>query len=511
MIQLIKEDNRDTNRKPGFHYVICLIEVWKPSGVFDFTYGSADVLRLTEMASMRCEDSYSQLLGSMELSFTKGTVIRRTIENQEESIKAYDNITINRAEGGVVQVLKNHVRNAEVTDFSPGCRIKVYASYTQEKEIADLGRIDLPVSKTIFGGDKSLLSKYKGALGEAVFDGYITKCSDKTPITLICESIASCLKKVSVKQKSSQDMSLTDIFSYINFTETTKIPFHESVTKEHLDSIHLPVSFNDSMNMLDVLSNYLKQYKLYAKIVWDAKINNYSLRLGYSFTSGKVEGSPCIYDSDKAHVIYSDYNVVSDGLHGEFVDLYYLVVKVHAVIIEDKGKRTQFSFCMRLDPSKINGSTPNSDFEIFNRKSLTKNDRQKLKKIGKADVDTSSFKVVDRYYPVPIKKSEFDELKLREWGAIQFYDAMKNGISGSLTLFGDCNLSSGSLICYVDIRYASRSGIFLVEKVETSLSTSGLRQEITIPYKISDSEETVAKILKRLEDERKTYRLTRKA
>ena len=98
----------------------------------------------------------------------------------------------------------------------------------------------------------------------------------------------------------------------------------------------------------------------------------------------------------------------------------------------------------------------------------------------------SNFTIIDRIYPETIPESQVEGKKgeMKMWAIKQFEDAINNGLSGSLTLFGDLGLHTGELVDLNDKRHKKRNGRYIVEEVITSVSTEGLRQQIKIPYKL---------------------------
>ena len=59
-----------------------------------------------------------------------------------------------------------------------------------------------------------------------------------------------------------------------------------------------------------------------------------------------------------------------------------------------------------------------------------------------------------------------------------------NGITGSLTIFGDFGLPPAVQVELIDHRNPSKNGVYLVEEVTTNFGVSGYRQQLSIPYKI---------------------------
>ena len=59
-----------------------------------------------------------------------------------------------------------------------------------------------------------------------------------------------------------------------------------------------------------------------------------------------------------------------------------------------------------------------------------------------------------------------------------------NGITGSLTIFGDFGLPPAVQVELIDHRNPSKNGGYLVEEVTTNFGVGGYRQQLSIPYKI---------------------------
>ena len=69
--------------------------------------------------------------------------------------------------------------------------------------------------------------------------------------------------------------------------------------------------------------------------------------------------------------------------------------------------------------------------------------------------------------------------------AIEYFKGYNlNGITGSVTLFGDFGLPSAVQVELIDDRNPSKNGVYIVEEVKTTFSTKGYRQVIKIPYRV---------------------------
>lgn len=495
MLNITKSDT-PTNKKPGTHFVSCIIEVWKNKVATDYAYpgnSSAEPIRITECESIDCTESFSSISEEMELSLPKGSIIRKSIYNaQKISDKAYDSVNISKSDCGVVDISVDGSKLATSADFSPGSRIHVYCGYIDPRMLYDGS---YPIGKIY--NDSKALETCKSKLS-LVFDGFIVKCSNNTPLKISAEGMSSVLKKMSVKAMTSQKKSLSQFLTDIKFTEVTKFGISSRIA-DKIKNVFIPVTIKDGTTIYDVFSSYLKKYKLNSQIIQEN--SKYALNIGYSFNSGIVsedEDEPCICDISKKYDVFCDYNVASDNLTMERSDEYYYVIKCNANLIGDKGKRKTYSFCVRLNPDLALGKEVKKDkyLIVFNKKSVTKDQRKQDKETGKSEVDTSNYKVIERTYPSPIPEKELNEKKLQAWAGAQLYDIMRNGVNGSLVLFGDFMMRSGCLINLFDTRNKNREGTYLVESVSTSLSLSGLRQSISIPYRITSSSETESMIEK---------------
>ena len=64
-----------------------------------------------------------------------------------------------------------------------------------------------------------------------------------------------------------------------------------------------------------------------------------------------------------------------------------------------------------------------------------------------------------------------------------------NGITGSVTVFGDFGLTPAVQVELMDNRNPSKNGVYLVEEVTTTFGVGGYRQKLSIPYKIKSSKD----------------------
>lgn len=476
-----------TNKKVGTHIVIMLIEVWKIGDMLKYMdeppNNRAPVL-LAECESFQVQENYRQTVCGMELKLPKGTMLLRTIANEKDVEDADNKAYVNWGDGGAVVVppSKGKVSLADPSDFEVGSRIRIYAAYTTDWNIWELrNRNHTP---NIFT-DNTLLKKYKDCM-DKVFDGFITQCSPSAPLVIKGQNLMTIFKKVSCPNRTaSQGATLKEILDPKGTWRllTTKgqeiIKLHSTNSLDKLGDVHIaPAILSNEMTIADAFAEWSNRFGLYFRILEEN--NEPRLKIGYTYTSGAIPGGTdvCICQNvdGNAPVIYFDYNVANDGLSYIDTDPYYIMIKCTVPITRTKGGRGKFVFHLKLETS---GKYEMVDMTYINRKGI------KTKSI-KPYFKHSNFTIIDRIYPETIPESQVEGKKgeMKMWAIKQFEDAINNGLSGSLTLFGDLGLHTGELVDLNDKRHKKRNGRYIVEEVITSVSTEGLRQQIKIPYKL---------------------------
>ncbi len=102
----------------------------------------------------------------------------------------------------------------------------------------------------------------------------------------------------------------------------------------------------------------------------------------------------------------------------------------------------------------------------------------------KNKVDLSTYIVVPYMSPHIGISSD----KLVEETTEYFRNYNLNGLTGTLTIFGDFGLPPAVQVELIDYRNPSKNGVYLVEEVTTNFGVGGYRQTLSIPYKIKKLE-----------------------
>ena len=475
-----------TNKKPGTHIVIMLIEVWQVSSMLDDYYKDPEPVApvlLAECESFQIQENYRQTVCGMELTLPKGTILMRTIANDKDVSDADNKAYVSWADGGAVVVPENSGgKLADALDFKVGSRIRIYAAYTTDWKVWKLrDRNNKPYN---IYEDADALKKYKNSM-DKVFDGFITQCSPSAPLTIKGQNLMTIFKRLSCPQRTAQCASLKDILDpngkWRLLTPNGKeiIKLHSTNSLDKLADVFIsPVILSNEMTIADAFTEWGNRFGLYFRILEEE--GEPRLKIGYTYSSGATpEGSDvCICQNAGVNVpvVYFDYNVANDGLSYIDTDPYYIMIKCTVPTIKAKGGRGKFTFHLKLNE---NGGYDMVDMTFINRKGI------KSKSV-KPFFKHSNFTIIDRIYPEPIQESQVEgkQKMLKEWAIKQFEDAINNGLSGSLTLFGDLGLHTGEIVELNDKRHKKRNGQYIVEEVITSISTEGLRQTIKIPYKL---------------------------
>lgn len=475
-----------TNKKPGFHIAIMLVEIWSVESMLDYTTEPsprANVI-LTECDSLHVQENYRQTVCGMELKLPKGTVLRRTIASEKDVEDAGIKTYVDTEDSGViVKKVKASDKLATAADFKIGSRIRVYAAYTSDwKGVASLNNAYR--SPNIYTNN-DLLNKYKENM-DKIFDGFITQCSPASPWIIKGENLMSIFKRMSCPKRTSQTATLKDILDPNGSWRLIKDIFelHSSNTLDKLGDVHVsPVVLSNEMTVADAFAEWSKRFGIYFRIldeVEDSKLKP-KLKIGYTYSSGATPGGTdlciCQNADGQEPVIYFDYNVADDGLTYIDTDPYYIMIKCVVPIIKTKGGRGKFTFHLKL---KEDGGYEMVDKTIINRKGIKS-------KNTKPYFNYSGYTIIDRIYPDILKESDVSskEEELKKWAIQQYEDTIKNGLSGTLSLFGDLGLHTGEIVILNDKRHPKRNGKYIVEEVVTTLSQNGLRQNIKIPYKLT--------------------------
>jgi hypothetical protein len=408
-------------------------------------------VEITEVEEIEIHESYKELIGTAKVKFPKGSVYKSVIiGNITGEGRDASRITAEVMQDGVI-IEKRTTQNAvEETTFKTGQRINIRLGYN--------------------------------GLLKNMFDGYITAYNSDNAFEINCENMAYKLKlKQSPRfETPSSGTKINDVLGEkYGLLRDTGFSIHSDTKKFDIQIGKIKVT--DNFTVADILNEWSK-YRVYCFLKYDAETPDEmpSIAVGRPYSSSRSQ--PVFPGSNpQPFQIRFDYHVAQNDLKLLRVDPKFLAVTGKALGNDEKF----FEVTVRLNPEYDPSKPESKQFQTVNATQITK---KKQKKTGnktasgaetKTRVDLSTYTVVP--YLSPKMKITSDELV--EETVEYFKNYNLNGITGSLTLFGDFGLTTAVQVELIDERNPSKNGIYLVEEVSTTFGTGGYRQKLTLPYK----------------------------
>lgn len=480
--------------RPNPVYLIGLVEVWTPADKMK-PMGEAvegSLVRLAEFESIEIRSSYQNVIDTATVSFPRGTLIRRTLE----AVEPEDMATVVKAGTDANGVLMENREDrfgrstsqaAAVTDFKVGNRIRIRLGYTTDHRVFRMTKVS-DGRKNIFN-DNVTYNEYVSNL-KIMFEGYVTRCSVETPITIECENLGHLLKCITCKKITTTDS--TTVMQLLNGKDNggvygllagTAVPLKSGFDKSQ-DIVIGKETITPDLTVLDVLNQWHK-WKVYPFVIIDGD-GKPALDVKRTYVSSTSDQEPDSILYGKTVVrptVEFDWHVASNGLTLFDTDKNFLAVKASSREKDDKGIVT-----LTIVPNPdadVDEDNKRIRFRVVNEKKVSKKAMKKhhvrMVSEGSSKVNLSDYTVVEFFS----KKIGLTHDQLLD-EAVKYWDSYnKNGIDGSLTLFGDLMLGTGDVIRIHDPRSTQKDGVYLVESVVTSFGVNGFRQTVTLPYCIS--------------------------
>ena len=492
------DSNFDTNKQPGFHILISLIEIWTPA---DKKKPDGEIaggkMYITEVEEVEIVDSFKKLIGTASVRFPRGTMVRKTITKQSaKEEQDYKKVTAKLSDSGVVGKTNGVIEEGRTettvmssSTFAVGQRIKIYLGYTTDPKVAEMAKTS-NTGKTIYNNKKTYESYLKNftytdaALKKhtsLMFDGYITKVSLDTPIELECENLASVLKKIScppnVKLKKCEVNDFLGEKGRYKLLKDTGLKLHTNTANMKFDLGGVELS--SDLTVADVLIEWAK-FGLFCYVSDDN--GEPAIQIGRAYFSNPGEDSLLKAETTPVpEPIYFDYHVAANGLSLTSTEKEFLALEATGVDANDKFIKITLLKNPKYDSSKED-SESNPKYRYVNESKYSK----KALKAGKVYISQSPNDQIDMkpYTKIAFISKTIPTTKeqLVEEAKKYFENYNMTGIEGSLTLFGDLCLKTAKQVKLIDNRYPGKNGIYLVEEVTTTFGTNGFRQRITLPY-----------------------------
>lgn len=407
----------------------------------------------TEVQEIHINDTYKKLIGTAKVKFPKGTVCRSTV---------LGNGTV---EGVDVSLMTSEVmEHGLVVEKRPG------------EEVAN-GNI-LKVGQRI-----NIKLGYNGAL-KNMFDGYIVGYNADSIIELSCENMAYVLKLIQTPyiDTGSEGTTVNEVLTgKYNLLKGTGFTVHGDTKKFEIKVGQIKTT--DNFTVADILSSWSK-YKVYCFLKYDEDSPDSmpAIAVGRPYSSSKRQPVFDGDDTSKPVIIKFDRNVAKNELKVVKTDPQFLVVRGTALGKDQKF----FTVAVRLNPEYDPAKEGSKEFQTVNATQISRKTHKITGNVTAEGAKTRTKADLSTYTVVPYMSPNFDidsDILVEE--CIEYFRQYNlNGITGSVTIFGDFGLTTAMQVELFNKRNSAMNGVYITEEVTTTFGVNGYRQKITIPYKI---------------------------
>ena len=410
-------------------------------------------IEISEVSEIEITESYKTLIGTARLKFPKGAVCRSTIiGNGTPEGKDVSRVTTEIMQDGVIIEKRSTQNILDAATFKVGQRINV-----------KLG--------------------YNGVL-KNMFDGYITGYNSDGILELTCENMAYKLKLKQAPKFETPNTGTTVnevLEGKYNLLKDTGFKIHSDTKKF---DIHIgKIKVTDNFTVADILSEWSK-YKVYCFLKYDAEDEGQmpSIAIGRPYSSSKAQPVFPTDESTGPYPVRFDYHVAQSDLKIIKTDPKFLAVTGKALGKDEKF----FEVTIRMNPGYDATVADSKEFQVINATQISKKSHKLTGNVTASGAQTKTKVDLSTYTVVPYMSPHVGITSdgLVEETTEYFRNYNLDGISGSVTLFGDYGLSTAVQVELDDCRNPSKNGVYLVEEVTTSFGTGGYRQKLFIPYRI---------------------------
>lgn len=508
--------------------LVCQIKIWKPKG--NNWYSIPDnCLIIRECESIEISDSAKELINKAVVKFPRGTVIRlSSSKNKEVKSGTEADNTMSKQElrnasndGEVITASTSTFAEdgVSVTSMAPNYddkglltfnRSKDEAALLQPNDVAIGNRIEIRLGYAYSEKEFNQMNTSDGTNMDLVFTGFITSVSVDTPLEIECTNMAHILTTVSTPEIRAKDSlpvkDFLDPGGKYDLLKDTGIELAEA-SKGSTISVK-GGTITDNLSVADVLTEWGKAGILC--IIETKSDGKACLRVGLTYFAGKGGGS--LPNNDKKYITYNggintvkliqfDWDVATDKLSLMHTDKKYLAVEAHGT---DGKKMFKFTLIKTPDTDDegwiIDSSGANNYEGQFRQVNKREYKAQKGMKYSGGSlsnkrngghltnkIDLSKYNVIPYFSTkVGITEQELLEEAKQYWATY-----VPNGISGSISIFGDVFVKPTDIVGLIDMRQPEKNGYYYVESVDTTFGLGGYRRELKMPYKIANFSDNV--------------------
>ena len=508
--------------------LVCQIKVWKPNGTKWYDIPD-DFLMIRECESIEVADSAKDLINKAVVKFPRGTVIHlsKAKNKQVKSGTEADNTTVtqdlkkasNDGEVLTPTMATSSEDGVSVTSIAPNYddkgliqfnRSKTEAALLQPNDVAIGNRIEIRLGYAYSEKEFNQMNTSDGTNMDLVFTGFITAVSVDTPLEIECTNMAHILTTISTPNINVKDtMTVKDFLDDSgehHLLRDTGIELAEAT--KGLD-IHVKGgSITNNNTVADVLQEWADVGIL---SIIETKPNGRAyLRVGFTYYAGK--GGGALPNNDKKYITYNggnnsvkiiqfDWDVAQDKLSLMNTDKKYLAIEAHGRNGDKFFKFTLIKSPDMDDEGWMIDTNGNSNYEgqfrQVNKRAVTEKKSMKHSNGGDSDKRTGgklTNKVNLRNYNIVPYFSITEGLTedtLMEEAKQRWAEYVPNGISGSISIFGDVFVKPTDIIGLIDMRQPEKNGYYYVETVNTTFGLNGYRRELKMPFKIAKFQDNI--------------------
>ena len=323
-----------------------------------------------------------------------------------------------------------------------------------------------------------------------MFDGYITGYNTESSFELKCENMAYKLKlKQAPKfETPASGTSVNDVMEgKYNILKDTGFKLHSETKRFDIQIGKIKIT--DNFTVADILSAW-SRYRIYCFLKYDENSPDLmpAIAIGRPYSSAKSQPRFPEDTSSGPFRIRFDTHVASSDLKVLKTDPKFLAVQAKALGSDEKF----FEVTVRLNPDYDPNTSGSKEFQTVNATQISKKTHKVTGNTTASGAQTRTKADLSTYTIVPYMSPnmKINSDKLVEEAIEYFRSYNLNGISGSVTLFGDFGLYPACQVELIDDRNPAKNGTYIVEEVTTTFGTGGYRQKITIPHKIKGTSNT---------------------
>lgn len=416
---------------------------------------------IREVKDIVINDTYKKLINTADVVFPKGSILEGDI---------IMNITSDGRDS------RNIIHRSENNDFI----------YTEMRD--DGVVVEKTTTQSLINEDSVRLGQrisirlgYDGDI-KSMFEGYIVSISSEDEVVLHCENMAYILK---TKQAPNVHIpaskgNVNDICGeQYGLLKGTGFELHPDTINSNIQVGEIDII--DQLTVADVFNSWSRA-GIHTFLKYDdsdrMSMPKIAVARPYSSANREINENPM----QTAYPIYFDYHVASNNLTYSKSDPMFMAVQGTGLMSNGRF----FKLYVRKNP-EYNPNDPSSKkYQVVNATQFSK---KQQKRTGnktatgaetRTKVDLSTYNIIPYVSRTPNVTSD----QLRDECITWFETYEKNGVEGSLVIFGDYGLSSASLVNLIDNINSDKNGIYIVEEVTTNFGVNGYRQTLKIPYRV---------------------------